>query len=300
MNTEEKYLARIFFRNKIYSADGQAFEDLFTQIMSYAYDDFQQIKPWGKLGDRKSDGHRTTENIYYQVYAPEDNQKSYHSVVEKIQRDFCGLIEYWNPVREFYFVLNDKFNGVNPQCAKIMQQIKSSYGLNEARLLTAKDLENILFRLNDDEIFIVTGSIPAPDKIKSLDYSVLKEVIDHVMQLSRPIEPDPNLTLPDWGNKIKFNGLTRQIASFLEAGYIQIHSLEEYLKNNSNFLSDSLRDQLNKLYLQEKEKYSGDQLFCSILNSASPRKSQAYQSAVIVIMAKYFETCDIFENPEEK
>jgi hypothetical protein len=32
---------------------------------------------------------------------------------------------------------------------------------------------------------------------------------------------------------------------------------------------------------------------------ASPRDEQLYQSAVIVIMAKYFEACDIFERPPE-
>ncbi|NJO88053.1 MAG: hypothetical protein HC831_03120 [Chloroflexia bacterium] len=39
--------------NKVYKSDGQAFEDLFTEIMSYIESDFRKIKAWGNIGDRK-------------------------------------------------------------------------------------------------------------------------------------------------------------------------------------------------------------------------------------------------------
>ncbi len=57
MTTDEKYILRTLFQNKIYKADGQAFEDIFTEIMNYAESDFQPIKPWGNVGDRKNDGY---------------------------------------------------------------------------------------------------------------------------------------------------------------------------------------------------------------------------------------------------
>jgi len=36
VNSDEKALARIMFKNKVNGADGNAFEDLFTAIMNYA------------------------------------------------------------------------------------------------------------------------------------------------------------------------------------------------------------------------------------------------------------------------
>ena len=57
MNPQEKSLARQLFQNKLLKADGQAFEDIFTAIMNYAEPDFQQINPWGNIGDRKNDGY---------------------------------------------------------------------------------------------------------------------------------------------------------------------------------------------------------------------------------------------------
>ena len=57
MNSQEKALARNNFKLKIHEANGQVFEDIFTAIMNYIDTDFQSIKPWGNIGDRKNDGY---------------------------------------------------------------------------------------------------------------------------------------------------------------------------------------------------------------------------------------------------
>ncbi len=69
------------------------------------------------------------------------------------------------------------------------------------------------------------------------------------------------------------------------------------MANNSDFLADTLRDKVNEVYSEERESHVGDELFWSIVDRLSPRTEQIYQITVIVIMAKYFETCDIFEDP---
>ena len=74
-------------------------------------------------------------------------------------------------------------------------------------------------------------------------------------------------------------------------------SLEEYLANNSDFLADTLRDKVNEVYSEERALNIGDELFWTIVDRLSPRDEQIYQTTVIIIMAKYFETCDIFEDP---
>ena len=300
MNVQERTIARHLFQNKIFRADGQIFEDIFSAIMNYAETDFQQIKPWGNIGDRKNDGYIETKGIFYQVYAPEDIRKSYTNVVGKLKKDFDGLKAQWSPVNEFYFVVNDKYKGVNADCEKIIQEIKISRNLNDAGFLTAKHLENILFELDDDQILLITGFIPDPAYIKHLDFSILNEVIGHIMKL--PLKKDDKLkiVLPDWNEKIKLNVLSEFVSQLLSNGCFQLYSLDEYLKNNSDFLADSLRDKMNKLYSQEKENKSGDELFWAIVNSASPKAERMYQTSVIVIMSKYFETCDIFEEPVQE
>ena len=300
MNVQEKTLARQLFQNKILKADGQIFEDIFSAVMNYAETDFQQIKPWGNIGDRKNDGYIKTKGIFYQVYAPEDIRKTYTNVVSKLKEDFDGLKAQWSHVNEFYFVVNDKYKGVNADCEKIIQEMKISHNLNDAGFLTAKHIENILFELEDDQIYSITGFIPDPANIKQLDFSILNEVIGYIMQL--PLNKDDNskLVLPDWNEKMKLNVLSESVSQLLSNGCFQLHSLDEYLKDSSDFLADSLRDKMNEVYLQEKENKSGDKLFWAIVNSASPKAEQMYQTSVIVIMSKYFETCDIFEEPVQE
>ena len=207
----------------------------------------------------------------------------------------------WNqPINEFYFVLNDKYKGVNADSEQAMVEIIKSNSLQNGGFKTAKDLENQLFSLNDDEIIVITGNIPDPSKLKILDYSILNEVIGYIMNISLPKGENPIINLPDWEEKIEFNNLTKVTAHYLNNGYIQVHSLEHYLANNSNFLADELRDKLNDIYMDEKANFSGDELFWNIVDKASPRNEQIYQTAVIVIMSKYFESCDIFEEPSKE
>lgn len=297
MDVQEKTIARILFKNKIFSADGQIFEDIFNAIMNYAELDFQQIKPWGNIGDRKNDGYIKNKGIFYQVYAPEDIRKSYTAAISKLKEDFKDLKRQWSPINEFYFVVNDKYKGVNADCEKTIQDIKTLHSLKNAGFLTAKDIENILFNLDDDQIFSITGHIPDPANIKYLDFSILNEVIEHIIKLPLSKVDKSKIVAPDWDDKIKLNSLSEYISKLLNNGSFQLHSLDEYLKNNGNFLADSLRDKMNEIYLQEKENNNGDELFWAIVNYASPRAEHSFQTSVIVIMSKYFETCDIFEEP---
>jgi hypothetical protein len=300
MNIQEKTIARQLFQNKILKADGQAFEDIFTAIMNYSEPDFRSIKPWGNIGDRKNDGYIKSKGIFYQVYAPEDIVKSYISAINKLKTDFEGLKSHWSPINEFYFVVNDKFRGVNADCEQVIQEIKEKHHLNNTGFLTAKDLENILFKLEVDQIFLITGNIPNPAGIKQLDYSILTEVIGYIMQLPLKKGDKSKIVWPKWDEKIKFNNLSEPTANLLNNGYFQLHYLKEYLSNNSDFLADSLRDKMNEIYLQEKNIHNGDDLFWAIVDCASPKAEHMYQTSVIVIMSKYFETCDIFEEPPQE
>ena len=268
--------------------------------MNYAEADFQQIKPWGNIGDRKNDGYIKTKGIFYQVYAPEDIRKSYTDVISKLNEDFGRLKKQWFPINEFYFVVNDKYKGVNADSEKIIQDMKISHNLNNAGFLTAKDIENTLFKLDDDQILLIAGFIPDPASIKHLDFSILNEIIGYIMKLPLNDGDNSKIVMPDWDEKIYFNGLSESVSRLLNNGFFQKHSLDTYLNNNCDFLADSLRDKMNEIYLQEKENNIGDDLFWAIINRSSPKAEYMYQTSVIVLMSKYFETCDIFEEPVQE
>lgn len=150
MNDVSLAIARNMFHLQIYEADGQRFEDLFLKVMNYKSRDFQAVKPYGNIGDRKNDGWIESENTYFQVYAPTDITKSINDAVSKLRVDFEGLYFHWNSlckIKKFYFVLNDKYKGSPPQLQQEILKIKSEFGLDVAKVFVAKDLEFDLFDL---------------------------------------------------------------------------------------------------------------------------------------------------------
>jgi hypothetical protein len=300
LTRDEKAIARTLFKLKIHEADGQAFETLFTAIMNYAAsNDFQQIKPWGNIGDRKNDGYIKSKGIFYQVFAPDDINKSYPALIAKLKTDFAGLLKHWSPVNEFYFVVNDKYKGVNADSEKILTQIIADNKLKAGGFFTANKLEDKLFTLADDQITQIVGHIPDPAALPGLNFLILDEVIGHIKSLSLAQPANSEIILPNWEEKIQFNNLSSSTSLRLNNGAMQLNDLQQFLDNQGNFLADSLRDKINEIYISEKQSYTGDELFWTIVNTASPKANADYQSAVIVIMSKYFESCDIFERPKE-
>lgn len=299
MNSQDKILARILFQNKVYRSNGQAFEDMFTEIMSYSESDFQKIKAWGRIGDRKNDGYIKSKGVYFQVYAPEDIRKSYTEVISKLNKDFIGLIKHWPSVNEFYFVVNDKFNGVNADCELALQEIKTNHSLKASEFLTSSDLEKTLFQLDDDQIQAVIGFLPNPDLLY-LDYSALHEVVGYIMRM--PLTPIlGEIKFLNWDEKIQFNNLTEYPKHLLNHGSQQLGALKAYLNQDST-LADELQKQISSIYVTIKKEWeefnkTGDNIFWELIYRCSPKDEQIYQSAVITIMAKYFESCDIFEEP---
>jgi hypothetical protein len=295
MNIEEKTLARIFFQNKIRKSDGNEFEDLFSQIMNYAEPDFEQIKPWGNIGDRKNDGFIRSKGVFFQVYAPEDISKSYPDAITKLERDFNGLQNHWDPINEFYFVVNDKYKGVNADANQKIATIVNDNSLQKGKILTAKDLEKIVFSLNDDLIITVVGFLPNLVNVSKLDFSVLTQVIGYIMEL--PIQQSMGeIKFPDWDEKIAFNKLNNFTKNYLDNGSFNLGALNEFL-SNENFLAEELQKKLIGIYEELKIELSGDNLFWDIVYKCIPKNENAYLASIITIMAKYFESCDIFEEP---
>ena len=183
---------------------------------------------------------------------------------------------------------------------------KVEHNLEVSEVFLAKNLEDVLFSLDSDMIIAVVGFIPDPANISDLDYSLLPELIEHIVNESKSIDTTETLTVPDFDEKIKFNGLSRGVDAFLINGSYQSGAIDEYFNRNSDFSRQELRTAINRIYLESLEnEYSeasddvsvGDLRFFYILNKISHSDNKNVQDAALVIMAYYFESCDIFEDP---
>jgi hypothetical protein len=115
-----------------------------------------------------------------------------------------------------------------------------------------------------------------------------------------------NLVVPDWDQKITFNGLGETTRHFLNAAALKVGYVEEYLKNQGEFATQELRNRMITLYRQAQDSFSklgthdGDDIFTEMVHLGIPKQQSPYQDAFFVVMAKYFESCDVFEEPKNK
>lgn len=307
MNQDERVIARALFRAKLLQSDGQAYEDLVVAVLERTVPGFRQIKPQGSKGDRKNDGYVRETGCYWQVYAPERPENKGGVAAAKATDDFLGLKAYWQPiapVREYYFAHNDRYRGSYPDVEEALARIKSEHELRKCEPFLARHLEDLFMTLLAEDMNAIIGMIPRPGEVGHLEYSAVAEVINELMYDTRPVTPDGGIRPPEWDEKIKFNGLSRQVSAFLETSSYQAGSLEEYFRNNSRFLREEVRQRIRAAYLDAVQTAgfvpgngSGDAVYFMLLESLAPRSESAVRNAAQVIISYYFEACDVFEEP---
>lgn len=306
MTIEQRVMAQMMFKTKIYQKNANEFENFFTTLMSKVDKDFRQVKPQGKNGDRKNDGYNPNTGVYYQVYAPEEINTNY--ALEKMENDLKGLLDYWNdicPVKEYNFVINDKYFGVYPVLERKILELSNKYKV-KTNLLTAKDLENMFMKLRYEEMVEVVGIIYVPEA-KGISFIDLNEIIEYIMNMDYNIKEE-NLVIPaEMEEKIVFNNLNKEISNIINSFSIYTGQLEEYFINKGDFEREKIQQKLIQIYNETKimikdnvDDYSSLR-FLAIVDKVLPknRKFSTLQ-ALYVLLSYYFETCDILENPNKK
>ncbi len=320
MTPHQKAFYRLMFQNQLSKLAGMAFQNRFSEIMMYADPNFQPVKPQGNIGDRKNDGHDPIAGKYYQVYSPEVFDEA--SAIKKLEADFTGLISHWgdkavypNGVQEFWFVLNDHYRvvpGGYPTTIATLEKLKQKFELKQCGLFLSKHLEDVLLGLPEDKIIAVIGYPPNPADIKVLKMDVVNEVVTHIIDNTEPRSLTESLVDPDFDDKITFNNLSITGALLRDANY-RCGTLENYFNANSNFTRQEIRNRLRGIYEESATKSfqdvqggatSSDQRLFYILDEITPappnedrRFAKELQDAALVILAYFFEACDVFEEP---
>lgn len=305
----EHYIAKIIFSNHILQYIGQQYEDFFVSVMTKANPNFQPVKAYGNIGDMKNDGFDRTTGTYYQIFSPEDITKdtTIREAVKKLKTDFSGLYNHWNslcPIKKFFFVVNDKYKGLPAPIIQMALELNNApeYAQSDIDTFTAKDLEKVFMSLDDLDKQDIIGFIP-DEIIPVVEYEALHETVTYLINAELPMNSMDNLTVPDFDEKIAFNGLSEVVKSRLVVGSYQEGTLMLYFNDNPG-VKEILQKKFNALYEQSKENIPDTQENCSdcrfyyILEKASIKNTSPIQTSVLVLMAYYFSSCDIFEEPQ--
>lgn len=309
MTSEEHYIAKILFKNRILESDGQNFENLFVDIMTKSNIEFQAVKAYGNIGDKKNDGFVKSTGTYYQVFAPENsrNSKTIHDAVNKLENDFRRLVNNWNDIckiRKFFFVINDKYYGIAPPILEKVIELNNLAEFSEIEIDTfsSKNLEAVFDTLDDSQVYDVVGYIPKQD-MPLLEYGALQETISYLINIELDDFETDNLVVPDFDEKIRFNGLSKAVSNMLISASYQEGMLRKYFNENP-WYNSILQKKFNAIYEKSKidveDSVDGfaDRRFFYILSKSCNKKTMPIETSVLVLMAHYFISCDIFEEPQ--
>ncbi len=309
MIKEDKWTAKVLFKLKLHESKGQEFEDFFVAIMTKADMDFQPVKAYGNIGDQKNDGFNKKTGTYYQVFSPEDitKDKTVYDAAKKLEKDFRGLYKNWNDtckIKKYFFVINDKYEGIDPVITKKVLELRCEKDFSDIDIdiFLAKDLQKVFEGLDEDDILDIIGFIPGCSH-EMIEYSTLSEVIDYLMKTELPESKNDKLKVPDFDEKIKFNGLSTVVKSKLSVGSYQDGALRKYFNDNPG-IREILQEKFHALYQMACEEISdiqedgADCKFYYIADRACPKRTAATVACVDVLMAYYFSSCDIFEEPQ--
>lgn len=309
LRKEDRYIARIQFKIKILQSKGQTFEDFFVSVMTKADQNFQPVKAYGSIGDQKNDGFNKKTGTYYQVFAPEDITKyrTIYDAAKKLEEDFRGLYKKWNDIckiKKYFFVVNDKYEGLDPIITKKVIELNNEKEFSKVNIevFLAKDLQKEFEKLNEDDVQELIGFIPTSSS-KLIEYGSLGEVVDYLMKTELPKVRNDRLVVPDFDEKIVFNGLSAEVKSKLLAGTYQEGVLERYFNENPG-MREILQEKFHALYqlacedILDTQEDAADCKFYYIVERACPKRTAGTVSCVEVLMAYYFSSCDIFEEPQ--
>lgn len=307
--SHESFWFRTLFKIKLYEASGESFQRLFQDIMSYRYPDFRSVAPY--QGDGGNDGWIPSEHCYFQVYGKKANSGLDLPLIrKKVIEDFEKIRNHWGEIKKYHFVYNDRFDGAPAPIQKKLKELQTTYNLEEANVWAGRELERFFMELHQDQKESILGSVPArlPDFI---DPKAVNEILNHLAYKVSPLPLLPEQTAPDFGEKIRINKLILPVSDDLIRYSRQVNDIDDFLDKRYSGLKQEIAQDMKELYnescveIPDRAENAANTRYVWMVERLIPPAAQehpcflkAYREAAQVVLAKYFEACDIYEPPD--
>jgi hypothetical protein len=293
-------VARAFFELKLENAflkkKGNEFQDFFSTIMEKRYPaDFVRVRPWGRTGDRKNDGYLRSQRTLFQVYAPSELRAS--EAIAKIDEDFNGALPHWEEHFDKWVFVHNSQQGLGPDVTAKLLELDQQHEL-EVTSWGFEELRQEVFKLVHDDLASLFGPAPTRKDMVELGLEALAPILDQVAVM--PVPPNPDLRPPP-ADKIMRSSLSEHVETLLKAGMIRVDLMKSYFRVQPS-KQDEIAEAFKLRYeVVRSDGLAPDEIFAELQRHAGGEAipSPARQSAVLAVLAFFFETCDIFEGESQ-
>ncbi|GGO55429.1 hypothetical protein GCM10012287_46680 [Streptomyces daqingensis] len=276
-----------------------AFEDFFHNLMCARYPGFLDVRTHGNLGDQGADGLTLHDRKLFASYAPQtvksaDIKAKFYSDLEKAKEKRSG--EFGT----FVFVHNDR-RGMHPEIATHLVEAQSANPALTFEQMGARRLWHECMRLDlDSAQDVLDFEIPARPVVYGIGMDDLAPLLKHLRELrtsSDPLMPLDNVPI----TKMDFNCLDEEAREVLQKGRRQAHLVDAFYSGARREVEhDEVAEGFRSYYQELKTDWEEPeevlwQLEMYVLGNE--RQHPKLHRAAWVVLAHFFDRCDIFEVP---
>ena len=284
------------FRIAFHTLKGTAFQDWFVRLAGYSFGpDFEEVRPYGRYGDLKCDGRRISSNSVFQCYAPDVMREA--DLITKVDADFHGARAHWaGSMQEWVFVHNDG-RGLPPNAVQHLNGLRHTHPPLRIATWSEPELLDLTMKLDLPALQALFG--PAAS-IAIVDRLVMSDLVPIIESLQRqePNPSDPPLTPPSQ-EKLEKNALSEETGLFLRIGRRKSVLVETFFRKSPRpDLGERIAEAFRLRYAELKAfDLPADTIFKHLQDYAGFNGEPKRQGAALAVLAYFFDSCDIFEDP---
>jgi hypothetical protein len=284
------------FRLAFHTQKGAAFQDWFVRLAGHAFGpDFEEVRPYGPYGDLKCDGRRIRTRSVFQCYAPDTMKEA--DLIAKVDEDFHGARAHWNAnMQEWVFVHNDG-RGLPPNAVQHLDGLRQAYAPLQIATWSEPELLQLAMGLDLSALQALFGPAASIAIVDRLVMSDLVPIIE-ALQRQEPNPGDPPLTLPSL-EKLEKNALSEEAGLFLRMGRRKSGMVDSFFRKSPRpDLGEKIAEAFRMRYAELKAlDLPADTIFKHLQDYAGFNGEPKRQGAALAVLAYFFDSCDIFEDP---
>ncbi|MFD3844025.1 ABC-three component system protein [Streptomyces sp. NPDC058642] len=299
MQYEQRMYARLKFLELMAELNETTFEGFFHDLMCVRYPEFLDVRTHGNLGDQGSDGLMLHERKLFACYAPQTVSAT--EIRSKIRSDVAKALEKrLGQFDVFVFVHNDR-RGMHPEIATELSLMQQAHPEISFQQMGSRRLWHECMQLDVASAeSVLRCQIPIQPIVHGVGMEDLAPLLKHLRDQRTPA--DPLMALPEVDpRKLDFNLIHDEARQDLLRGTRQSYLVDEFYAGSLRAVEhDEVARGFRLYYEQVRDEWPDAedvlwQLEMYVLGNGSvpPR----VQRAAWVILAHFFERCDIFEAP---
>lgn len=298
MESLTRHFYELQFDLRVRTAHGEAFQDFFSDAMELRYPgDFQRVRPWGKLGDRKCDGYLKSKRQLFQVYGPKGIELA--KTLAKITDDFLEAKPFWKEHFDLWTFVHNDPDGVAADVLKHLLGLQAAHPPITTGQWGIPDLRAVVFALADSHIARLLGPPVSVRDVQNVEVKDLQPILTRIAKQDALPEADIR---PVPSGKLTANLLSDGVAMLLRAGMGKSDLVKKCFDHHTDpMLGDRVAATFHAKYDALKtEGLLPDVIFRELMvfTTGSPfLGTPDHQAACLAVLAYLFESCDIFERP---